>query len=146
MNWNEATACDVSLYAVTLRSEFRQFGQQTAELNISSVCYLETNTMKTSLGSLLASTMQAIETGFRAYFTFSERDARILASAYGFPHPEIEDLQDSRLSENVSTVSIPPKMKLPQRLTRHYRPIPPGIDPELIDLTLGAALRKRLHM
>jgi hypothetical protein len=52
--------------------------------------------MKTSLGSLLANTMQAIGAGFRAFFTFSERDARILASAYGFPPPEIEDLQDSR--------------------------------------------------
>jgi hypothetical protein len=52
--------------------------------------------MKTSLGSLLASTMQAIGAGLRAFFTFSERDARILASAYGFPPPEIEDLQDSR--------------------------------------------------
>ncbi|HXM01604.1 MAG TPA: hypothetical protein VN939_03325 [Chthoniobacterales bacterium] len=76
--------------------------------------------MKTFLGSLLASTMQAIETGFWAYFTFSERDARILASAYGSPHPEIEDLQDSRPSENESTVSIPSKMKLPQRLTPAY--------------------------
>ena len=102
--------------------------------------------MKTSFGSLLASTMQAIETGFRAYFTFSERDARILASAYGFPHPEIEDLPDSRPPENESTVSIPSKMKLPQRLTPPYRPVPPGMDPELIDLTLGAVLRKRLHM
>jgi hypothetical protein len=90
--------------------------------------------------------MQAIETGFRAYFTFSERDARILASAYGFPHPEIEGLQDSRPYENVSTVSIPPKMKLPQRLTSPYRPVPLGMDPELIELTLGADLRKRLHM
>ena len=90
--------------------------------------------------------MQAIETGFRAYFTFSERDARILASAYGFPHPEIEDLQYSRASDNESTVSIPRKMKFPQRLTPAYRPIPPGVDPELIDLTLGAALRERLHM
>jgi hypothetical protein len=51
--------------------------------------------MKTYLGFLLASTMQAIGAGFRAYFTFSD----------GFPPPEIEDLQDSRPSENVSTVS-----------------------------------------
>jgi hypothetical protein len=92
--------------------------------------------MKTYLGFLLASTMQAIGAGFRAYFTFSD----------GFPPPEIEDLQDSRPSENVSTVSIPPKMKFPQRLTPPYRPIPLGMHPELIDLTLGAALRKRLHM
>jgi hypothetical protein len=90
--------------------------------------------------------MQAIETGFRAYFMFSERDARILASAYGFPPPEIEDLQDSRPSENESTVSFPRKTKLPQRLTPPYRPIPLDVHPELSDLTLGAALRKRLHM
>ena len=107
---------------------------------------LETTTMKTFLGSLLAGTMQAIETGFRAYLMFSERDARILASAYGSPSPAIEDSQDSRPYENASTVSIPRKMKPPQRLTPPYRPIPPGMDPALIDLTLGAALRKRLHM
>ncbi|MBV8813228.1 MAG: hypothetical protein JO271_01960 [Verrucomicrobia bacterium] len=50
--------------------------------------------MKTFLGFLLANAMQAIETGFRAYFIFSERDARILAAASGFPAPETEDLQD----------------------------------------------------
>jgi hypothetical protein len=65
-------------------------------VSVKSIQTLETTTMKTSLGSLLASTMQAIGAGFRAFFTFSERDARILASAYGFPPPEIEDLQDSR--------------------------------------------------
>jgi hypothetical protein len=102
--------------------------------------------MKTSLGSLLASSMQAIGAGIRAFFTFSERDARILASAYGFPPPEIEDLQDSRAYENASTVSIPRKMKLPQRLNPPYGPIPLGMHPELVDLTLGAALRKRLYM
>jgi len=52
--------------------------------------------MKTFLGSLLASTMQALWAGIRAYFMLSERDARILASAYGFPPPEIEELQDGR--------------------------------------------------
>jgi hypothetical protein len=102
--------------------------------------------MKTFLGSLLASIMQAIETGFRAYFIFSERDARDLASAYGFPSPEIEDSQDSRPYENASTVGIPRKMKLPQRLTPPYRPIPLGMHPELIGVTLGAALRRRHHM
>ena len=102
--------------------------------------------MKTSLGSLLASTMQAIGAGLRAFFTFSERDARILASAYGFPPPEMEDLQDSRPYENASTVSIPRKMKLPQRLTPPYGQIPLGMHPELIGLTLGEPLRKRLHM
>jgi hypothetical protein len=90
--------------------------------------------------------MQAIGAGYRAFFTFSERDARILASAYGFPPPEIEDWQDSRPWENISTVSISREMKPPQRLTPPYRPIPLGMHPEIIGLTLGAALRKRLHM
>jgi hypothetical protein len=102
--------------------------------------------MKTFLGSLLASTMQAIETGFRAYFIFSERDARMLASTYGFPSAEAEDLQDSRPSEDANTVNIPRKMKPPQWLTPPYPPIPLGMHPELIGLTLGAALRKRFYM
>jgi hypothetical protein len=54
-------------------------------VSVKPIQTLETTTMKTSLGSLLASTMQAIGAGFRAFFTFSEMDARILASAYGFP-------------------------------------------------------------
>ena len=115
-------------------------------VSVKSTQTLETTTMKTSFGSLLASTMQAIGAGFRAFFTFSERDARILASAYGFPPPEMEDLQDSRPYENASTVSIPRKMKLPQRLTPPYGQIPLGMHPELIGLTLGEPLRKRLHM
>jgi hypothetical protein len=102
--------------------------------------------MKTFLGSLLASIMQAMETGFGAYFVLSERDARILASAYGFPSPEIEDAQDNRPCKNASTRSIPRRMKLPQQLTPPYCPIPLGMHPELIGLTLGADLRKRLHM
>src|SRR5215469_6656966 len=80
--------------------------------------------MKTFLGSWLASTIQAIETGLRAYFILSERDAQTLASAYGFPSPQIEDLQDKRPHGSASTVSIPRKTKLPQRLTPPYRPIP----------------------
>jgi hypothetical protein len=102
--------------------------------------------MKTIFGSLLASTMKAIETGFRTYFIFSERDARILASAYGFPSPAIEDAQDTRPYEAASTVSIVGKMKLPQRLTPPYGPIPLGMHPELMGLTLGAVWRKRFHM
>ena len=102
--------------------------------------------MKTFLGSLLVSAMQAIETGFRTYFIFSERDAQTLASAYGFPPPEIEDLQDKRPYEPGSTVSIPREMKLPQRLTPPYCRIPLGMHPELIGLTLGADLRERFQM
>ena len=102
--------------------------------------------MKTFLRSSFASILQVIQAGFRAYFTFSERDARILASAYGFPPPEIEDLQDGRPYENAGTVSIPGKMMLPQRLAPPYPPILPGMHPELTKLTLDVALRKRLHM
>jgi hypothetical protein len=90
--------------------------------------------------------MQAIAAGFRAFFTFTEKDARIMASAYGLHPPEIEDLQRSRPCKNANTVSIPRKMKLRQRLAPPYGPIPLGMHPELIGLTLGAALRKRLHM
>jgi hypothetical protein len=102
--------------------------------------------MKTFLGSLVASTIQALGVGIRTYFMFSERDARILASAYGFPPPQIEELQDGRPYENASTVSIPGKMMLLQRLAPSCRPILLGIHPELIDLTLSTVLRKRLHL
>jgi hypothetical protein len=67
-----------------------------------------------------------------------------LASAYGFPPPETEDLQDGGPYENAGTVSIPGM--LPQRLAPAYPPILPGMHPELTKLTLDVALRKRLHM
>ena len=102
--------------------------------------------MKTVLRSIFAGALQAIQAGFRAYFTFSERDARILASAYGFPPPEIEDLRDGRPYENAGRVSMPGKMMLSQRLAPPYPPILPGMHPELTNLSVGVALRKRLHM
>src|SRR5262249_55319886 len=102
--------------------------------------------MKRFLGSLLASIMQSLETGCRAYFVCSERDVRMLACSCGFPSPEAKDLQDKGPCESASTVSIPRRMMLPLRLTPPYGPIPLGMHPELIGLMLGAALRKRLHM
>ena len=131
----------------SFRLKFRHFGQQTAVLSISSICYqdqtLET-TMKRFLRSLLAGTMQAVRAVFRAVFTFNEWEARILASAYRLPPPEIQDWQDSRPYENASRVSTLRKMKLSQWLTSPYGPIPLGMHPELIRLTLGPASRKRL--
>ena len=102
--------------------------------------------MKTFLGSLLASTMQVVGANFRAVFTFAEWEARILASAHGFPPPEMQERQDNRPCENASRVSIPRNMMLSQRLTSPHLPIPLGIHPELLRLTLGSASRKRPHL
>jgi hypothetical protein len=112
-------------------------------MSVNQSQILETSSMKTFLGSLLASLMQALETGCRAHFVFSERDARMCASGCGFPSPEKEDLQETRRFESASPVSIPRNMKLSRRLTPPYGPIPLGMHPELMSLTLGAALRKR---
>lgn len=52
------------------------------------------------LGSFLNHTAQVIGQGFLALFQFTEEDARILGSAYGFHAPEIERFQDSRPEED----------------------------------------------
>jgi hypothetical protein len=91
--------------------------------------------MKTFLGSLVASIMQALEMGCRAHFVLSERDAGLLTSACGSPSP----------AETASQMSIPGKRMLSRRLTPPYGPIPLGMHPELMSLTVGAALRKRRH-
>ena len=96
------------------------------------------------LGSFLAGATRAIGEGFLAFFRFTEEDANILLSAYGFHAAEIERLE-KRASDEKGKNAIPPRPKRYPLLARSYGPIPLGLHPEFVSITFGTAPRKHLR-
>ena len=59
------------------------------------------------LGSFLARIIGKTEDGLLAFLRFTEEDASILLSAYGFHAPEIERLEKSRCSDEAQDETPP---------------------------------------
>src|ERR1700746_890919 len=97
------------------------------------------------LGSFLTHTARVIEQGLPAFFWFTEEDARILLSAYGFRTPEIDHFQDSRPDEDEESTASPRKARRDSPLASAYGQILLGVHPELTSVTFSTASRKHLR-
>jgi hypothetical protein len=96
------------------------------------------------LGLFLGGAIRGIGEGFLAFFRFTEEDARILLSAYGFHAAEIERLQEER-SDEKGRKGIPQRAAHSPLLAPSYGPIPLGLHPELVGITFGTASRRHLY-
>jgi hypothetical protein len=88
--------------------------------------------------------MTAIGEGLLAFFRFTEQDARILLSAYGFHAAEIEHLEKSG-SDEKGKKAVAPRAKRYPLLSPPYGPIPLGLHPEFVGIIFGNASRRHLH-
>jgi hypothetical protein len=96
------------------------------------------------LGFFLGGAIRAAGEGFLAFFRFTEEDARILLSAYGFHAAEIERLQENR-SDEKGKKGIHPRVAHYPMLAPSYGPIPLGLHPEFVGIFFGTASRRHLY-
>ena len=96
------------------------------------------------LASYLARVPRAMGEGLLAFFRFTEEDALVLLSAYGFHAAEIERLQKSGSDENGKN-RIPLSAKRYPLPAPSYGPIPLGLHFELVGIIFGTASRRHPH-
>jgi hypothetical protein len=97
------------------------------------------------LRSFLTHIARVMEQGFLAFFRFTEEDAIILASAYGYHPPKIDHLQDSPDNENEEDADTPRRVRRHSRLAPGSGQILLGVPPELASVSFSTASRKHLR-
>jgi hypothetical protein len=96
------------------------------------------------LASFLARVSRAMGESLVAFFRFTEEDALVLLSAYGFHAAEIERLQKSGSEENGKS-RIPLSVKRYPLPAPSYGPIPLGLHFEFVVIIFGTASKRHLH-